>query len=600
MRKSDIIKRIPKKLPNHSIAKIIRSGKQRGLMLILPEWRKNCPKRDYYSAKTGIVHVTWDTGYLTYYIKDKCWTNEGIGWIEWKSELTADNFDLKSEQTIAKFTGRYGTIPSIESYEQDVAWRKKVKYQHNKKRRIADILKEVTPALPNGFKAKAVKLLGKKKKINLQLYQKLEDGYIERGFRIERLNGWTCGWYNSENDGKLRITEIYRAFEKEPGDIWQTWYYGCMYGMYGRTQDFWDKKRESVINVLPTKYYIFDNLDELDITPAQRSCIRIMSGQTDPWRILGSLKYYPELEILIKQGMIRMAIDIMDSAEPGVKLERLKCLPKPQLVRLKKADGGLKGWELLKRFPKITDENLKEFCKIRSEFKAENILRFLDRGLNLNHLFTLWKKTGGIKEETLAKYNDYLEMAESLGSNIRDEIIYRDKKWRQRHDIYLTEFNRIRDEEEKEVKAAVNDKWKGIKRDYERNRKLFGWEKDGYCIMVPKSAADINKEGRLQHHCVGAQDQYKTKMATRKSYIVFLRKTDNPTEPYYTIEVSETRVIQFYAAYDRQPDKETVQKILGQWMDQVRKNFTKLHKKEKEKACATSHELKEKVFAAAV
>jgi len=141
MRKSDIIKRIPKKLPDHSIAKIIRSGKQRGLMLILPEWRKNCPKRDYYSAKTGIVHVTWDTGYLTYYIKDKCWTNEGIGWIEWKSELTADNFDLKSEQTIAKFTGRYGTIPSIESYEQDVAWRKKVKYQHNKKRRIADILK---------------------------------------------------------------------------------------------------------------------------------------------------------------------------------------------------------------------------------------------------------------------------------------------------------------------------------------------------------------------------------------------------------------------------------------------------------------------------
>lgn len=598
MRKSDIIKRIPKKLPDHCIAKIMRSGKQRALMLILPEWRKNCPKRDYYSAKAGIVHVTWDTGYLTYYIKDECWTTEGIGWIEWKSELTADTFDIKSGQTIAKFTGRYGTIPSVESYEQDVAWRKKVKYRHNKERRIADILKKVTPALPNGFKAKAVKLLGKKKKINLQLYQKLEEGYIERGFWVECLNGWTYGGYNPENKGKIRITEIYRAFMKEPGYRWHTWYYGCKYGMYGRTQVFWDKKGLSVINVLPTKYYIFDNLDELDITPAQRSCIRIMSGQTDPWRLSNAIKNYPALEILIKQGMIRMALDIMDSEDINTELERLKCLPKPQRERLKKADGGLKGWELLKRFPKITDENLKEFCKIKSEFKAENILRFLDRGLNMNHLFTLWKKTGGIKEETIAKYNDYLEMAESLGSNICDEIIYRDKKWRQRHDIYLAELNRIRGEEEKEKKAAIEDKWKGIKRDYERNRKLFGWEKNGYCIMVPKSAADINKEGRLQHHCVGAQDQYKTKMATRKSYIVFLRKTDNPTKPYYTIEVSETRVIQFYAAYDRQPDKETVQKILGQWMDQVRKNFTKLHKKEK--ACATSHELKEKVFAAAV
>ena len=61
-------------------------------------------------------------------------------------------------------------------------------------------------------------------------------------------------------------------------------------------------------------------------------------------------------------------------------------------------------------------------------------------------------------------------------------------------------------------------------------------------------------------------------MDKRESYIVFLRHADDPKKPYYTIECTETSVIQFYAAYDRQPDRAEVQKILSQWMKQVKKN----------------------------
>lgn len=598
MRKSELLKRIPKKLPEKCTAKVIRVDGERVLMTILPKWRKDCPKYVYYAAKEGLIHFTWETGYLTYYPKQTFWSKEGLGWISWKGELTVDDFEKSSLDTIAKFTGRYGTLTSIENYESDVKWRLKCRYHHNKEKRIAGFLKKMTPALPKDFKAKAEKLLGRKKKINIKLYQKLESGYIERGFWIERSNGWKGDAFRGEDKGTLKITEIYRAFMNNPGDRWQRWYYGRMYDSHGKKQTFWDRKGESVVNVLPNKYYIYDNLDEIDLTPAQRSCIRLMNGQIDPWRLIGLVKEYPGLEILIKRGMTRMATDIMDSVDINTRLERLRCLPKSQMERLKKAEGGLKGWELLKRFPKITDENLKEFCKIRSYEKANDILKFLDNALNLNHLFTLWRKTGGINIPTIIKYRDYIEMASSLGNDIHDEIIYRDKKWRQRHDIHLAELNRIRGEEEKKAEAMAKDHWKAIKRDYERNTDIFGWEKDGYCIIVPKSAAEINEEGRRQHHCVGAQDQYKTRMALRKSYIVFLRKADKPNKPYYTIEVNENRVIQYYAAYDRQPDKEEVKKILDQWMKQVRRKFKKLHKKED--SCATSHRMKEIVFAAAV
>ena len=65
-------------------------------------------------------------------------------------------------------------------------------------------------------------------------------------------------------------------------------------------------------------------------------------------------------------------------------------------------------------------------------------------------------------------------------------------------------------------------------------------------------------------------------MAERKSFIVFLRKATEPEKPYYTIECDLTKVLQFYSAYDRQPDKEKVEKILSKWMKQVRKNVKKM------------------------
>lgn len=86
------------------------------------------------------------------------------------------------------------------------------------------------------------------------------------------------------------------------------------------------------------------------------------------------------------------------------------------------------------------------------------------------------------------------------------------------------------------------------------------------------------------------------RMSDRVSWIVFLRHHENPEEPWYTIETDGNRVIQFYAAYDRQPDKEEVQKLLTEWMKQVRKNKKKVEKQEEEERKA--QKLKEAAEAA--
>lgn len=242
--------------------------------------------------------------------------------------------------------------------------------------------------------------------------------------------------------------------------------------------------------------------------------------------------------------------------------------------RLKKFDGGMEARELLEVAPKISDKNFKDFCKIKDTFKASMIIG-LAKEYNINHIYALLSKTGGMTIPNIIEYEDYLKMALRLGMNPNDEIVYRNKRWQEFHARYTEEIHR---EEDEKRNLSDNKKYKEISEDYELNTALFAWEDDDYQIIIPRSASDINTEGRLQHHCVGAQPQYKEKMCTRNSFIVFLRKKENLKEPYYTIECDLSKVIQFYAAYDRQPDKEKVRKILNKWMKQVKKNAKKLQK----------------------
>lgn len=60
--------------------------------------------------------------------------------------------------------------------------------------------------------------------------------------------------------------------------------------------------------------------------------------------------------------------------------------------------------------------------------------------------------------------------------------------------------------------------------------------------MIPKSVQEIIDEGKRLNHCVGG---YAQRHAEGRLTILFLRTTDKPDVPYYTMEVNtEGRIIQ--------------------------------------------------------
>ena len=549
MRKSELLKYIPKKLPKTvKTVKTFISDHRRVLMVI--DTNPHPGAWQPVVRKGAIIHFLDKKTFLTYRYDLVEWTKEAF-YTTSGSGATA-KLDEESQKALNKFfNSKNARLWEVVSAEDSINEKKKLRAWNNKMKRIENRLSD-TPNLPEGFKGKITRILkeSREKEVKVTLYQELKNGRtMERMFSVyERLNGG------------IQICEILRAYKDEHAGRWSEWYYGIYGHRYGRHQKFIDKKGLSVINNKPRRAYIYDNLDSLDMDPAGKSCLRIMSGMVDPTFLLLSLT--DDLEKVIKAGLTRLAKETVDNRWNIDKLQKLKS--RKDIEKLKAANGGTYAVELLAAAPNITEENLKEFCKIKEYDKAHQIISLAEK-YNINHLFTLWKQTGGIKKDVIRDYRDYLGMAEQLGHDTHEEIIYRNKRWQEFHAMYVAELEKVKDKQ-------VNKKYKGISRDYKRNMKIFGWQHGGYIITVPAKASEINDEGRRQHHCVGSSETYKQKMDKRESYIVFLRHADDPKKPYYTIECTETSVIQFYAAYDRQPNRAEVQKILSQWMKQVKKN----------------------------
>jgi hypothetical protein len=164
--------------------------------------------------------------------------------------------------------------------------------------------------------------------------------------------------------------------------------------------------------------------------------------------------------------------------------------------------------------------------------------------------------------QQLRRYGDYIHMRQQLGYDLTNTIYLFPKDLKTEHDKLVLEVNKV---EADKRKQEVNDRFPDIKKHYRRIRNRYYFENDEYIIRPARSAAEIVDEGRILHHCVGGND-YLTKHNTGKSYILFLRFKREQNEPYITIEIDDTKILQWYGAYDKKPDKENIDNLLKEYV----------------------------------
>lgn len=180
------------------------------------------------------------------------------------------------------------------------------------------------------------------------------------------------------------------------------------------------------------------------------------------------------------------------------------------------------------------------------------------------------------KAELRGTYYDYLQMKADQGYEMNDIQVF-PKDIRRRHDEMVLEAEKTKlDKRKKEA----NERYSKIKAKYHRLSDKYSAAAGGLIIRPAKDAAEIVSEGRILHHCVGG-DNYLSSHNDGRSFILFLRKINEKDMPYITVEIRDDKIVQWYGAYDRKPDKQMIEAWLEKYIKELKKHEKMLKKDKK-------------------
>ena len=199
-------------------------------------------------------------------------------------------------------------------------------------------------------------------------------------------------------------------------------------------------------------------------------------------------------------------------------------------------------------------------------------------------------------DRIIEQWLDYMTMCEKLKKHLDDEMVYKPRELKRRHDEAVKEI----EARAAEIQAEeYSRKYGAAEKVLKKIRKKFEFFAEDFLIVVPRKIVEIVQEGRALHHCVGATERYFDRIKQNETYICFLRKAEAPDEPFYTVEVEPGGTIrQHRGMFDEEPEIEKVKPFLQKWQKEIRKRMSKedheLAAVSKEKREANIEELKAK------
>lgn len=314
--------------------------------------------------------------------------------------------------------------------------------------------------------------------------------------------------------------------------------------------------------------------------------IRLLE-RIDPVAYLCRWKKAPILEQLAKAGLGGLVWDSMNDSSrwedvamlPGVGLAKTLGIDSQEMKRLRQNQGGLDFLRWL-RYEKnsnkeIADHVISWFCTqkvspedigfIRGRMSPLQVCNYLRRQMR-----ELRKECG----EVLTTWEDYLSMATRLKLNTNSPAVYRVRNVKKRHDELVKFFNNdkslfLRAGQILNKYPHVEDICQAIKEKYE-------FSDQSYTIRVPERVEEILMEGQILSHCVGKAERYWERIERRESYVLFLRRADEPDKPYYTLEIEPNGTIRQQRSLgdEQYEDIKDARQFLRAWQKTIAKRLT--------------------------
>ena len=355
-------------------------------------------------------------------------------------------------------------------------------------------------------------------------------------------------------------------------------------------QDFWDDCNlygQANISVkqapiLPETYA------EMKGTMFQYSALRefvAAAGDTNPIDYMERYLHTPQIEMLTKLGMTDVVKELV-SCRYGIVYSQYATRPdvflginKDKVKLLIEKKGNVNILKILQMERRLQQnwtnqqiENLAEIDAVQGDIERILSMMTLQKALNQIAKYAGCEFGTGCSsamariKHTATTYFDYLSMRAQLGYNMSNTVYQKPRNLEVAHNKMMAEIDKKQVDKRM---LEVAERYPLIRKNYRKLRKRYFFEDENFIIRPARSAEEIVQEGRILHHCVGG-DTYLKKHNEQKSIILFLRFKEEQETPYITVEIEGERIVQWYGAHDKKPDKDRMQKWLNQYITRLK------------------------------
>ena len=111
----------------------------------------------------------------------------------------------------------------------------------------------------------------------------------------------------------------------------------------------------------------------------------------------------------------------------------------------------------------------------------------------------------------LEQWADYLDMCRQKKKDTTDEMVYRPRELKRRHNELVEEMRKERmleqlkrdEKANEEMARKMAEKYPGAEKILEEIRDKYDYQNEEYMMIVPRSLVDIAIDGSALHHCTG-------------------------------------------------------------------------------------------------
>lgn len=423
------------------------------------------------------------------------------------------------------------------------------------------------------------------------LVQRCGDGFVVREFMV-RLMAAMSSYRKPMFQWRERRRFVYDSHFNE-----SEYYYG-----YDRTmeKERWKKGELTTIWGAGWRTYVESVRGQVykrNLSRLNRTCL----GKTgfpeyvkkvafvNPCEYISYLRNQPILEKIAKAGLPQLSMEMVNGNKivdnkPAKELGKSLFIDQSRLKRLREKNGGIVYLKWL-QFEKERDTIIPEvvISWMQEQMIMPENLTFIWDYMSViqvkNYLERQSRESGESIKDLVTIWEDYLIMARRMRIDISDPIIHRARYLVRRHNELaqvLGDKSIIKQAEEIEGKYPMLPEICSELKKYE-------YSNARYKIVAPQRVEDILIEGQKLQHCIHQNERYFERMNKRESYILFLRKTNEDSVPYYTLEVEPNGTVrQKRTLFNRQlEDIEEAEGFLQKWQKQLQ---MKLHREDFELA----------------